>query len=92
MACLSNPEAATELREVVAAFDLLAEEQRQVLLLAVLEQFSYRQVADVLGIPLGTVMSRLSRARERLRMTLRSPVNRERKKKRERRFRQVERN
>lgn len=92
VACLSNPEAATELREVVAAFDLLAEEQRQVLLLAVLEQFSYRQVADVLGIPLGTVMSRLSRARERLRMTLRSSEDRERKEKRERRFRQVERN
>src|SRR6266545_3625791 len=55
----ANPEATTELREVAAAFEMLPEGQRQVLLLVVLEQFSYRQVADILGIPLGTVMSRL---------------------------------
>ena len=84
-AAVSNPEATAELREVVAAFKTLAEEQRQVLLLVVLEQFSYQQVADVLGIPLGTVMSRLFRARERLRMALCPPENLERKEKRERR-------
>ncbi len=70
---LSNPEATAELREAVAAFGALAEEQRQVLLLVVLEQFSYQEVADILGIPLGTVMSRLFRARERLRIAIRSP-------------------
>jgi RNA polymerase sigma-70 factor, ECF subfamily len=75
VAGVSNPEATAELREVFAAFDRLAEEQRQVLLLVVLEQFSYQQVADILGIPLGTVMSRLFRARERLRLALRSPEN-----------------
>jgi RNA polymerase sigma-70 factor (ECF subfamily) len=46
--------------------DLLPEEQRSVLLLVVLEDQSYTQAADVLGIPVGTVMSRLSRARDRL--------------------------
>ena len=46
---------------------LLPEEQRAVLLLVSLEDLSYEQVAKVLGIPVGTVMSRLSRARSRLR-------------------------
>lgn len=45
---------------------LLAEDQRAVLLLVALEDLSYDQVARVLGIPAGTVMSRLSRARTRL--------------------------
>lgn len=44
----------------------LPEEQRAVLLLVTLEDLSYAEVAKVLGIPLGTVMSRLSRARARL--------------------------
>jgi RNA polymerase sigma-70 factor (ECF subfamily) len=45
----------------------LPEEQRIVLLLVTLEDFSYAEVAKVLGVPAGTVMSRLSRARTRLR-------------------------
>ena len=81
VAGVANPEATTELREVAVAFEMLPEEQRQVLLLVVLEQFSYQEVADILGIPLGTVMSRLFRARERLRTALRSPENSERKEK-----------
>lgn len=44
----------------------LPEEQRAVLLLATLEDLSYAEVARVLGVPVGTVMSRLSRARVRL--------------------------
>ncbi|HSV60229.1 MAG TPA: sigma-70 family RNA polymerase sigma factor [Variovorax sp.] len=44
----------------------LPQEQRAVLLLAALEDFSYDEIARVLGIPAGTVMSRLSRARVRL--------------------------
>ena len=44
----------------------LPEEQRAVLLLVTLEDLSYAEVAKVLGIPAGTVMSRLSRARVRL--------------------------
>lgn len=44
----------------------LVPEQREVLLLIGLEQMSYRQVAKLTGVPVGTVMSRLARARERL--------------------------
>ena len=48
-------------------FELLSkEEQREVLLLVGLEQMTYEESAGVLGIPVGTVMSRLSRAREEI--------------------------
>ena len=56
-----------EVRDLQAALLRLPEEQRQVLLLVGLEQMTYEETAGVLGIPVGTVMSRLSRARERLR-------------------------
>ncbi|KLK91609.1 RNA polymerase subunit sigma-24 [Microvirga vignae] len=55
------------LRDVLAGLDALPEEQRSVLLLVSVEDLSYQQAAQVLDIPLGTVMSRLSRARGRLR-------------------------
>jgi RNA polymerase sigma-70 factor (ECF subfamily) len=48
----------------------LPAEQRAVLLLVTLEEMSYDQVARTLGIPIGTVMSRLSRAREKLRASM----------------------
>jgi RNA polymerase sigma factor (sigma-70 family) len=48
----------------------LTPEHRQMLLLIGLEGLSYREVADELGMPIGTVMSRLARARERLRALL----------------------
>ena len=46
---------------------LLPDEQRAVLLLVTLEDFDYQEVAGILNVPIGTVMSRLSRARSRLR-------------------------
>ena len=48
----------------------LAPEQREVLLLIALEDMSYADVSRALGIPMGTVMSRLSRGRERLRKAM----------------------
>lgn len=55
------------LGEFAAALDALAEEQRQVLLLVGLEGMSYKEAAAVIGVPVGTVMSRLARGREALR-------------------------
>jgi RNA polymerase sigma-70 factor, ECF subfamily len=54
-------------RDLLRAFAALPEEQRSVLLLIGIEDFSYGEAACVLGVPISTVMSRLSRARERLR-------------------------
>jgi len=53
--------------DLESALRQLAAEQREILLLVVLEEMTYEEVAATLSIPLGTVMSRLSRARERLR-------------------------
>jgi RNA polymerase sigma-70 factor (ECF subfamily) len=50
-------------RDIERALDSLAEDQRTALLLVVLEGMSYREVAEVQGVPIGTVMSRLARAR-----------------------------
>ena len=57
-------------RDIHEALARLPEEQRAVLLLVGLEQFGYAEAAQVLGVPVGTVMSRLSRARERMRAML----------------------
>lgn len=59
-----------ELRDMATALQLLPAEQREVLLLVALEELSYDEVASALNIPRGTVMSRLSRGRERLRLRL----------------------
>jgi RNA polymerase sigma-70 factor (ECF subfamily) len=56
--------------ELRAALALLAPEQREVVLLVGLEQMSYAEAAAVLDVPIGTVMSRLARGRERLRVLL----------------------
>lgn len=53
-------------RDLMDALAELPEEQRTVLLLVTVEELSYADTARVLDIPIGTVMSRLSRARERL--------------------------
>jgi len=54
-------------RDLDRSISLLPAEQRSVLLLVTLEDMSYDEVARTLGIPIGTVMSRLSRARDKLR-------------------------
>lgn len=59
-----------ELRDLDMALRRLPAEQREVLLLVGLEQLSYTEASQALGVPIGTVMSRLSRGRERLRALL----------------------
>jgi RNA polymerase sigma-70 factor, ECF subfamily len=56
-----------DLRDLDQAMARLAEEQRQVVLLVGLEGLRYEEVAKILDVPVGTVRSRLSRAREALR-------------------------
>jgi RNA polymerase sigma-70 factor (ECF subfamily) len=56
-----------ELRDLDTALRRLPVEQREVLLLVGLEQLSYAEASQALDVPVGTVMSRLSRGRERLR-------------------------
>jgi RNA polymerase sigma-70 factor (ECF subfamily) len=59
-----------EVRDVLAALARLPEAQRAALVLIALEDFSYSEAARVLGIPLGTLMSRLARGREALRRVM----------------------
>lgn len=61
---------ALELRDLERALMLLPVDQREVLLLVGLEELSYAEVSAALGVPQGTVMSRLSRARARLKSVL----------------------
>ena len=56
-----------EVANLAAALSRLSEDQRAAVLLVGLEDFSYREAAAALGIPAGTLMSRLHRGRERLR-------------------------
>ncbi|MDP2601726.1 MAG: RNA polymerase sigma factor [Deltaproteobacteria bacterium] len=59
-----------DLRDLNRALRTLSAEQREVILLIGLEQMSYDEAALVLGVPVGTVMSRLSRGREQLRLLM----------------------
>lgn len=63
------PETITD-EEVIDALDRVAENFRQIIILSDIEEFSYKEIASILGIPMGTVMSRLSRARKALRLEL----------------------
>jgi RNA polymerase sigma-70 factor, ECF subfamily len=58
------------LRDVQRALYYLPVEQREVLLLVCIEELSYQETSTALGVPIGTVMSRLSRAREHMRALL----------------------
>src|SRR4249920_1815352 len=57
----------TDLMDLDRALMQLSPDQREVVLLVALEDMTYAEVSRALGIPIGTVMSRLSRAREKLR-------------------------
>lgn len=65
---------ALEVRDLHSALAALPYEQRSVLLLVSLDERSYEETASILDIPVGTVMSRLSRARDRLRQLLDAPA------------------
>ncbi len=76
MAVAAVQGASLEIRDLERALALLSPEQREVLLLIALEDMSYAEVAAMLDIPIGTVMSRLSRAREKLRALMHgTPMN-----------------
>jgi RNA polymerase sigma-70 factor (ECF subfamily) len=64
-----EPPVPQELRDedVLAALDQLPEQFRSVIILADVQEFSYKEIQGMLGIPIGTVMSRLSRGRKLLR-------------------------
>src|SRR5204862_4504705 len=57
-------------RRIMRALDALPEHHRAIIMLSDLEGLSYREIAEVLRIPMGTVMSRLHNARKRLRAAL----------------------
>lgn len=63
----SRHEQQAEVRDVARALARLPAESREILLLVAVEEMPYADAAELLDLPIGTVMSRLSRARERLR-------------------------
>ncbi|UJW83877.1 sigma-70 family RNA polymerase sigma factor [Devosia sp. SL43] len=62
------------LAEMARAIDTLSQEQKEALLLVALEGLPYQEAADILNIPLGTLMSRLGRARAALRLATGTPA------------------
>jgi RNA polymerase sigma-70 factor (ECF subfamily) len=69
-----NQQLRVEIAEVLASIGRLPVEQREVLLLAAVEELKYEEIAAALDVPIGTVMSRLSRAREKLRQMHAEPA------------------
>lgn len=57
-------------KDVLAALERLSDEHREIVLLADVQEFSYKEIAEILEVPIGTVMSRLSRGRAVLREAL----------------------
>jgi RNA polymerase sigma-70 factor (ECF subfamily) len=66
----AEQESGIEVQDILSALDQLPEEQKSLLLLIGVEDFSYDDAAKITGVPMGTVMSRLSRGRQRLRALL----------------------
>src|SRR5215213_1026166 len=69
----TDPTASRRLYELDRALSQLAQEQRQVILLVGLEEFSYEETSAILNVPVGTVRSRLSRGRDQLRRLMDMP-------------------
>jgi RNA polymerase sigma-70 factor (ECF subfamily) len=67
MSMRPDQENSLQWRDLIRGLNALPVEQRSVILLVSVEDLSYAEAANVLGIPIGTVMSRLARGRERLR-------------------------
>jgi RNA polymerase sigma-70 factor (ECF subfamily) len=65
---MAGPESGA--RDIERALATLVDEQRTALLLVVLEGLSYREVAEIQGVPIGTIMSRLARARSQIKSYL----------------------
>jgi RNA polymerase sigma-70 factor (ECF subfamily) len=72
----ANQQVSLQLRDLRNALDRLPDEQRTVVLMIGLEGMRYEEVADILGVPVGTIRSRLSRAREALREMMDEPNRR----------------
>jgi RNA polymerase sigma-70 factor (ECF subfamily) len=74
-----NPEsllfAQADEQELRRALDQLPVAHREIILLCDVEEMSYKQISELVGIPIGTVMSRLSRARQAMRNLLRERVH-----------------
>ncbi|UEP32633.1 MULTISPECIES: RNA polymerase sigma factor [unclassified Burkholderia] len=64
----SAPETGLAIRQIIDAVERLPESQRTALLLVSVDGLSYQQAADTLDIPIGTIMSRISRARKAIRL------------------------
>jgi len=64
-----------ELLELLQHMGRLSADQREVLMLAAVEELRYEEIASILQVPIGTVMSRLSRARNNLRQLIAEPVS-----------------
>lgn len=71
------PENATRRAELREALASLAAEERQIVLLSVLEGYTMREIAGMLGLPQGTVSSKLSRSLHKLRKFLQEPDGKE---------------
>jgi RNA polymerase sigma-70 factor (ECF subfamily) len=56
--------------EILAALDTLPEDYRVIIVLADIEELAYKEIAEALSVPIGTVMSRLHRARKQLQKQL----------------------
>lgn len=66
LACEPSQHSRAEANAILRALKNLTEQERQVILLVCVEGFTYRETASALGVPIGTVMSRLSRGRTAL--------------------------